>query len=298
MDEFELIDAVLETLGDAQRSPSVVLGPGDDAAALTPPAGEVLVSSIDALLADVHFPAKAAPELIGYRALMVSLSDLAAMAASPSHVLVSVSVDEADGDPSAWLTGLARGMAEAARATGIVIIGGNLSRGPVAVHVSVHGFAPEAQLLRRDRGVPGDTIYVTGDLGGANAALAQGLDKAPDTLRDRYYRPAARLDAALCLRGHAACAIDISDGLLQDLAHLAGASGLQAELDSARVPVAVGASLEQALSGGDDYELLFTAAIPPPQLDVAVTAIGTLVEGQGLRVDGKPVQATGYQHFS
>ncbi len=298
MNEFELIDSVLATLGEATLSDAVALGPGDDCAAVRPPPGEVLVSSIDCLVAGVHFPARAPAEQVGYRALMVSLSDLAAMGAAPSHALVSVSVDD---DGAAWLTGLARGLRAAAAQTGVAVVGGNLSRGAAAVHVSVHGFAPEDALLRRDRAAVGDKLYVTGALGGAAAALARGgLDAGADldALAERYFRPQARLDAGLRLRGHAACAIDISDGLLQDAEHLAAASGVQVQIVSAQLPIFPGASLEQALAGGDDYELLFAAAVPPPELGVAVTEIGFIAEGERVLVDGQPVTPRGYQHFS
>jgi thiamine-monophosphate kinase len=275
-----------------------VLGPGDDATAVRVPAGEVLVSSIDALVAGVHFPAAADPELVGFRSLMVSLSDLAAMGAGGCYALVSVSLESGD---DLWVLGLARGMRDAAREAGALILGGNLSRGPRAVHVSVHGFAPERVLLRRDAARPGDRLYVTGALGGAAAALERGVEDTDlghlDSLTERYFRPRARLEAGRKLRGHAACAIDVSDGLLQDLGHVCRASNVQAFVNSDRVPVFPGASLDQALNGGDDYELLFAASAPPPDLGVAVTEIGGFRDGEGVLVDGEPASARGYQHF-
>jgi len=296
--EFELIDALVAALGGTADGPDVVLGPGDDASAVRVPPGEVLVSSVDALVAGVHFPTHADAALVGYRAMMVSLSDLAAMGASPSHALVSLSL--AAGDDT-WALGLARGLRQAAELTGIRIVGGNLSRGARAVHVSVHGFAPEQLLLRRSAARPGDRVYVTGALGGAAAALARGLDDARednlDPLAERYFRPRARLEAGQKLRGHAVCAIDISDGLLQDLAHVCSASGVQALVVSERVPVFPGASREQALDGGDDYELVFTASAPPPALGVEVTEIGEIRAGAGVLLDGKAVAAHGFQHF-
>jgi len=301
VNEFELIDLVLSTLGDTASGDPLVLGPGDDSAAVLVPAGSLLVSSIDSLLADVHFPADAPAALIGYRSLMVSLSDLAAMGAEASHVLVSLTLNTVD---AAWVRQFALGMREAALSTGVKIAGGNISRGPLAIHVSVHGFCPPADLLRRDTAQVGDQVFVTGALGGAAAAVAEGFaavkDVDPDAvtpLQQRYFKPQARLSAGKTLRGTAHAAIDVSDGLLQDLGHLMKASDLQARIDSSLVPVFPGADLAQALHGGDDYELLFTAAAMPAQLGVAVSRIGELVSGSGILVDGKQVTADGYRHF-
>lgn len=298
MHEFELIDALVAALGEVADGPGVVLAPGDDATAVRVPAGEVLVSSIDALIAGVHFPAGADPMLVGYRALMVSLSDLAAMGASGCHALVSLSLEPGDDE---WALGLARGMKQAAGAAGALILGGNLSRGPRAVHVSVHGFAPEPTLLRRSAAKPGDRLYVTGALGGAAAALERGVEGADpdglDPLAERYFRPRARLEAGLRLRGRARCAIDVSDGLLQDLDHVCRASGVQALVSTEKVPVFPGASLDQALNGGDDYELLFSASAPPPDLGVTVTEIGGIRAGEGVLVDGEHASPHGFQHF-
>ena len=301
MNEFDLINAILRELGPVTSGENVCLGPGDDAAAIVVPEGQLLVSSIDSLIADVHFPADAPAPRVGYRALMVSLSDLAAMGAKCSHVLVSLTLDTPDPE---WAVGLARGMRQAAEETGASLVGGNVTRGQRAVHVSVHGFAPPGKLLRRTGAQTGERIYVTGDLGGAAAALAlpdlarRGAAEVLEPCVARYFQPQARLAAGIALRGVASSLIDVSDGLLQDLAHLCEASGVRGAIDSARVPVCAGATLEQALRGGDDYELLFTTAQSPPTLDVPVTAIGEILDGAGVVVDGKSVETTGYLHFS
>jgi thiamine-monophosphate kinase len=298
VNEFELIDAILSGLGEATQGADVIVGPGDDCSAMRTPTDELLVSSIDSLLADVHFPTAAPAELIGYRALMVALSDLAAMGARASQVLVSLTLAAAD---PVWVTALARGMAEAASAAGVPIVGGNISRGGLAIHISVHGFAPETQLLRRSGAQPGDRIYVTGALGGAAAALQRGAlldaETGLDALNRAYFRPQARLAEGVLLRGVASSAMDVSDGLLQDLTHLCTASALGARIDSSLIPLTPGASLDCALSGGDDYELLFTAGQRPPELNVPVAAIGEMVAEHGLWLDGEPVTAAGYQHF-
>lgn len=299
MNEFELIDAVVAELGDAAGGDRVRLGPGDDAALTTVPAGMELVSSIDALVADVHFPVLAAADLVGYRAMMVSASDLAAMGADPAFALVAVSFE---GDDEAWLRGLARGMAAASRTLALPLVGGNLARGPRTIAVSVHGYVPAGGALLRRGARVGDGVFVTGRLGAAAAAIARGgLDAVADeagldALTRHYFMPTARLTAGRALRGFASSAIDLSDGLIQDLGHVCRASGVGAELESAAVPVADGATLERALSGGDDYELCFTGAGDPPSLEVPVHRVGRIVAGSGVRVDGRPASG-GYQHF-
>lgn len=298
MNEFELIETILSGLGEATQGADVVVGPGDDCSAIRMPVGELLVSSIDSLLTDVHFPAAAPARLIGYRALMVALSDLAAMGARPVQVLVSLTLDAADPD---WVSALAQGMAEAAKAAGVVIVGGNISRGRLAIHVSVHGCVPEQAMLRRAGAQPGDQIYVTGTLGGAAAALQRGRlsgdEVELDLLNSAYFRPEARLAAGQMLREIATSAMDVSDGLLQDLTHLLAASDVGARIISAQIPITEGANLDQALSGGDDYELLFTSHKTLPALALPVTAIGGIVSERGLWLDGKPTVAAGYQHF-
>jgi len=297
VNEFELIDSIVAALGDTVRDENCLVGPGDDSAAVRCEPGAVLVSSIDALVADVHFPTDAAAELIGYRALMVALSDLAAMGADASHVLVSLTLDQVD---VAWVRALAEGMREAAVSAGVFIAGGNVSRGPLAIHVSAHGFADALRLMKRDGAKPGDSVYVTGQLGGAAAALQRGR-LAPsddlDELNSAYFRPSARLLEGRALRDVASSAMDVSDGLLQDAAHLADASGVRIELESVRIPIVTGATLQHALTGGDDYELLFTSHAEIPDLAVGVSRIGRVSEGHGVWLDGSPVEAAGYQHF-
>lgn len=298
MNEFELIDEIIRTLGSVTQSDALVIGPGDDAAALRVPADQLLVSSIDTLLEGVHFPVGAPGQLVGYRALMVSLSDLAAMGAQPAFALVALTLASAEVE---WVTALARGMREAAITTGVRVIGGNLSKGATAINVSVHGFGPENSLLRRSGAKPGDIVYVTGELGGAAAALARAdlihVDDELDPLVARYYKPQARLDAGVQLRDYASSAIDVSDGLLQDLQHLSSKSGVAMEIDSAVLPIAAGARLEEALRGGDDYELCFTAVADVPELSIPVTRIGAVVAGEGVWLDGSLVATAGFQHF-
>jgi thiamine-monophosphate kinase len=211
------------------------------------------------------------------------------MGASPLFVLLALTLPE---ESVAWATGFARGAAQAAHATGTVIAGGNLTRGPLGVSVSVHGSVPAGQAVLRSGAKPGDRVYVSGALGGAAAALRRGFDDS--ALAERFYRPRARTDLSLPLRLCASAAIDISDGLLQDLGHLARASGCRMDVEGEKVPVFPGAKLGDALYGGDDYELCFTASAAPsfPAFEIGVVGVGS-----GVWVDGALPERTGYQHF-
>lgn len=296
--EFGLIDAIVAGLGDRSAGDWITVGPGDDAALIQSTPGMHQVASIDSLLADVHFPLSAPPQLIGYRALMVAFSDLAAMAATPRYCLVSLSMDEVQlALGSHWVTALAQGMAEAASVLGVYVCGGNLSRGPLNIGVSVHGEVDWQQVLLRSGGAADQGLYVTGALGGAAACVRTGnmvpVDpSALSPLQQAYYRPLARCDLASDL-GSVAAGLDISDGLTQDLGHLCRASGCGAALDSGAIPLAAGAALDDALFGGDDYQLLLASELPVPNAH----RIGTLTHGADITLDGKPLAAQGFDHF-
>ena len=293
--EFSLIDAIVEGLGDRATGDWVSVGPGDDAAVIKTTPGLAQVASIDTLLPDVHFPAAAPAQLIGYRALMVSFSDLAAMRAAPRYCLVSLSMDESQG--AAWVASLACGMADAARELGVYVCGGNLTRGPLNIAVSVHGEVEHQHLLRRSEGQPGQQLSVTGVLGAAAACVRTGQmlpvdPKALTPLQHAYYRPQARFDVSAMVQA-ASAGLDISDGLSQDLAHLCAASGCGAALQSLSIPIGAGATLEDALFGGDDYELLVASNEALP----GAYTIGVLTAEPGLTLDGAPLAAKGFDHF-
>jgi len=306
VNEFDLIDTITRTLGPVATGGRVRVGPGDDAAVVAAPPDSDVVSSIDALVGGVHFPLDAAPWLIGYRALMVSASDLAAMGAADGWVIVALNLPD---DRPSWVQALTAGMRRAAEDIGVRIVGGNLARGPLAIAVSVHGYVPAKGALLRSGARPGDDIWVTGPLGAAAAALARGAlsrfanaDEL-DPLARRYFMPLARIAAGIALRGAASAAIDVSDGLLQDLGHLCAASAgassgpVGASLESDQIPLWPGATLEQALRGGDDYELCFTTGKDLPA-GLSAHRIGRIVAAPGVYLDGRPVHATGYQHFA
>ena len=313
MDEFSLIDAIVAALGDATTGDGIALGPGDDGSIATVPADCELVSSIDTFVVGVHFPANAPGEHVGHRVLGASVSDLAAMGASALHALVAVTLEP---DRERWVLDFARGLASAARACGIAIVGGNLARGPLDITVSVHGYAPRGSALRRAGARAGDRIFVSGNVGAAGTALAK-LAAAPppiatlakarpgDACYDvaRYYLPRPQLELGVALRGIATAAIDISDGLVADLGHVCRASGVGARVDLDRVPVAPGAVIERAVGAGDDYELLFTAPAGAERrlAGFAVTEIGEIVAGSSVALlrSGRPVDiaSAGFRHF-
>lgn len=293
MDEFALIREVVKNLGDRAQGRWVELGPGDDAAVIAQSPGHQSVASIDTLVADVHFPASAPAEHIGYRAMMVALSDLAAMAATPRYVLVALTLPAAD---AGWVGELATGMAAAATACDTYLCGGNFARGPLSISVSVHGEVPHGMAVTRTGAQLDDKIFVSGPLGGAAACVRLAEFNFASELNARqqkYLRPMARFDLIDTLRAKAHSAIDVSDGLLADLQHLCKASQVQANLCSVDLPVCSGATMEDALCGGDDYEILCTANQALPGMH----CIGQIQAGGGVLVDGEQAQFEGYNHF-
>lgn len=313
--EFFLIDRIRARIVTRD---DVVLGIGDDATLLQPPAGMQLVVAMDTLNAGIHFPPDTAPADIGWKALAVNLSDLAAMGATPAWCTLSLSLPEPD---AAWVDAFLDGFDALARQHAVALVGGDTTRGPLSVCVTAFGVVAPGRALRRDAARVGDDIWVSGTPGDAAAALAQwsaGSARDP-VLRERLDRPTPRVALGLRLAGLAHAAIDISDGLLADLAHVCRASGVRAEVDVDALPVsdalgevAPDPDTRRALqaSGGDDYELCFTApvaqrdAIAAAALDASasVTRIGRIVEGQGVlaTADGAPwtpVRA-GWDHFA
>ncbi|MTI14484.1 thiamine-phosphate kinase [Sansalvadorimonas verongulae] len=312
MDEFALIRSIFQRPGLTTVGGHLDKGIGDDCALISPPAGEQLVQSIDTLVADVHFPAGGDPFLIGYRSLAVSVSDLAAMGATPHSFFLALSLPEVN---SEWLNGFSRGLATMAQECGISLAGGDTTRGPLTISVHVQGFIPKGRALMRSGAKPGDIIYVSGLLGDACGALPYILNQKPVTteaeqyLVDRYWQPTPRVELGQWLVGQGAtAALDISDGLVGDLGHILKASGCGAELKSCNIPmsdalqkVCKDKALEAALAGGDDYELCFTlpACCPLPQTaPVPVTAVGVITpSASALLLDGIALSVKGYTHF-
>jgi thiamine-monophosphate kinase len=317
--EFELIQRYFTAVGAARSD--VVLGVGDDCALLLPPAGQALAVTVDTLVEGRHFAPSADPEALGHKCLAVNLSDLAAVGAAPAWVTLALTVPGAD-EP--WLTAFARGFGALARRTGVALVGGDTTRGPLSITVQAHGFVPPLQALRRDGAAPGDLVYVTGTLGDAGLALLvrQGLYAAPEDLPflfARLDRPEPRLEVGQALRGVASAAIDVSDGLAADLGHICSASGVGATLYLERLPCAAGVRsyVEETgdwhlpLSAGDDYELCLTVR-PERQGELerlveqwpcGLSWIGVIERTRGVRVlapdgAGVAVGVPGFDHFA
>jgi thiamine-monophosphate kinase len=311
--EFDLIARIRARV--PQRD-DVVLGIGDDAALLQPPAGRQLAVAMDTLNAGVHFPDGTAPADIGWKALAVNLSDLAAMAAQPAWCTLSLSLPDAD---AGFVDGFLDGFLQLAREHEVALVGGDTTRGPLSVCVTVHGFVGAGEALRRAGAQAGDELWVSGTLGDAAAGLVQWRQggAADAVLRARLDRPTPRVALGLALRGIATACIDVSDGLLADLGHVCRASGVGAVLDIDALPAsdalrtgfdAEGRRALQA-GGGDDYELCFSApasrradVLDAARGRVAVTRIGRIVDAPGVAIvdaRGAPWSppATGYQHF-
>ncbi len=319
MNEFEIIRDYFARQG--LRREDVILGIGDDAAVLEPPAGMQLVISTDTLVEGVHFPAHTDPVSIGHKALAVNLSDLAAMGAEPAWFTLNLTLPRAD---AGWIEGFCRGLFDLARVHRIQLIGGDTTHGPLAVSIQVHGFVPPGQALTRAGARPGDRIYVSGVLGEAALALRllHGELDLPEeyhaALLERLNRPLPRVSEGLALRGLATACIDISDGLLADLGHVLEASGAGARIVLKRLPLSPAYDAcfarigwDAALAGGDDYELCFTL---PPDREVALhraaacfacslSYIGEIEAEPGVRVldetgrEYRPA-SRGYDHFA
>lgn len=317
--EFSLIERYFSQL-TAERD-DVILGIGDDCALLQCPHGKELAVSIDTLVEGVHFFADVDPQALGYKALAVNLSDLAAMGADPAWFTLALTLPEHN---DTWLQGFTAGLAMAAKESGIQLVGGDTTRGPLTISIQVHGLVESGQALRRDGARPGDRIYITGTLGDAGAALKHRLETwAPDALNDadwsflqqRLEYPTPRNGLTDKVRRYARAAIDISDGLLADLGHILDRSGVGARLQTSTLPLSASLkklpmdiSTELALSSGDDYELCFTVAAELShaleQQCLPISCIGEITAQFGLRLvdaSGREITANirkGYDHFS
>jgi thiamine-monophosphate kinase len=293
----------------------VLLGIGDDAAVLAVPVGKRLVVAMDTIVAGVHFPEGTDAADIGYRALAVNLSDLAAMGAEPAWMTLSLSAPLAD---DAWLSGFAHGLFELADRYGVALVGGDTVKGPLVITVQIAGWIEADRWLTRSGAKPGDLLFVSGVPGEAAAGLAaiqRGLAETPATtrLKRRFLRPEPRVALGRALRTIASAAMDISDGLLTDLDKLCAASGCGARVEIDALPISLELlqtfdredCVDYALAGGDDYEIIF--AVPParvadlPLIGVPYVQIGVMT---GTEVEcwraGRPFvpRRRGYDHFA
>lgn len=316
MTEFDLIRRYF-----TRATPGALLGVGDDAALLQVSEGNVLAVSTDMLVSGTHFLPDADPYLLGHKTLAVNLSDMAAMGATPRWATLAIALPDVN---EAWLERFSAGFFALAQQYGVDLVGGDTTRGPLNLCVTIIGEVPARQALRRSGAHIGDEVWVSGTLGDAALALAhqQGrIELSADEFAasaPALHRPQPRVALGVTLRGLASSAIDISDGLLGDLGHMLDASQVGAEIDFARLPVsAVSRAYAQqplgkqcVLSGGDDYELCFTAPALrhagimsiSTNLGLPLTCIGRIVAGRGCVVhdasgDLIDMETSGYDHF-
>ncbi|NWA41588.1 thiamine-phosphate kinase [Pseudomonas reactans] len=319
--EFDLIARYFNRYRTARRD--VQLGIGDDCALLTVAEKQLLAVSTDTLVEGIHFLKTIDPADLGYKALAVNLSDLAAMGADPAWVSLALTLPEVNTE---WLEAFSDSLFDQLNYYGMQLIGGDTTRGPLSMTLTIQGLIPMDRALTRSGAGVGDWIFVTGSLGDSAAGLALLLDQLTvdnaehrDTLLQRHLRPTPRILQGQALRGLATAAIDISDGLISDLKHVLSASGCGARIDLDALPLSealLGSvdgdrALKWALTGGEDYELCFTVPeINRGALDVALSHLGVdftcvgqmapLSEGITFLRSGEPVELDwqGFDHFS
>lgn len=329
MGEFDLIERYFK-----RPTHKAALGVGDDCALLMPTPGMQLAVSSDMLVEGRHFLSTVDPAHLGHKALAVNLSDLAAVGAEPLAFTLALSLPRVD---EAWLAGFSSGLLRLADAHGCELVGGDTTQGPLNICITVFGEVPPGDALLRQNAQVGDDIYISGTVGDARLALevfrgTQQLDGAAfEQARQRMEQPTPRVALGLALRAVANAAIDVSDGLLGDLGHILKRSNVGAQIDTtwlqaagsfgdARWPCGIterlaelpwNKRLEFALSGGDDYELCFTAPVNQRELvhaaawesDTPVTRIGRVTQEQGLVVldpQGQPItrRFASFDHFA
>jgi thiamine-monophosphate kinase len=308
--EFELIAQLFAPLATAPGA----FGLADDAAVIAPRDGHDLVVTADALVEGVHFLASDPPEAVAKKALRVNLSDLAAKGAEPAAYLLALSLPAAKDMP--WLKRFAHGLGEDQRTFGLSLLGGDTTAtpGPLSIAITALGYVPHGAMIRRVGAQSGDDVYVSGTIGDAGGGLAILAGDAPDAdegLVARYRLPVPHLALGQALRGVATAALDVSDGLLADLGHIADVSGVRIVVEAARIPRSPAlvrlwgdgiAAIVRAATAGDDYEIAFTARTAPASRGIPITRIGRVEVGSGVvLVDAAgreiPVPRPGFTHF-
>ncbi len=310
--EFSLIERFFADVG---RRDDVCVGIGDDGAVVDAPADKQLVLVVDTLLEGIHFPRAFDPFSIGYRALAVNLSDIAAMGAAPAWMTLSLSIPTFN---ESWLQEFANGLSQLAQQHNVALVGGDTVRGPLTVTIQVVGTVTPGKKMLRSGANHGDGVFVTGHVGSAAGALRTMQSEVTGLPESWFAKPIPRVAFGQALVDVGSACIDVSDGLLADAEHIARASGVAIEVHLERLPMApellstygLETARDLALSGGDDYELCFTA--PQAQVDkihklskdlkVPVTQIGEVVEGETVKcyLDGNRVYPahSGYDHFA
>jgi thiamine-monophosphate kinase len=314
-DEFAIIERYFSNIGNPAGN--TVLAVGDDAAVVNVPPADQMVVSMDTLVGGIHFPVETCAADIAYKALAVNLSDLAAMAASPAWFLLSLTLPKNDSD---WLDQFAKGLRQAADNFNLQLIGGDTCRGALSITIQIAGLVPSGRFVSRKHATRGDLILVSGELGNAGLGLAQiqGQVDLPPDLQSRCLlalnRPQPRLELIPFLREFASAAIDISDGLQGDLAHVLKASGCGASISRDAIPVNAWIEQQQAyhyaLGAGDDYEIC--CCVPARHRgeidnwnlghpECRLTVIGEVTESGYMLQEGERLidltNLQGYRHF-
>jgi len=317
VNEFGIINHYFKQL--CQQHTLLKLGIGDDAAVIEVPVDNHLAISTDALVSGVHFLPDWDAFDIAYKAMAVNISDMAAMGAIPKWVSIALCLPKPD---TAWLERFYLGLKTLLERFNVSLIGGDLTKGPLTISVTIQGLVPKNQFLTRHGALPGDSVYVTGFLGAAGFAVNNLVDNrlaAEDfeQVVDKLKHPEPRVEHGQALLNLASAAIDISDGLAQDLNHICTASGVAARLDKSALPIdaLVCAYLKEdafdfALGSGDDYELCFTVSEDNclvlekklSSLGFNYHKIGEIEEGEGIRIideegNSRSIMPKGYQHF-
>lgn len=301
----------------------VLIAGGDDCASVSVPANKQLLITTDTLISGVHFPVETSAEDVAYKSVMVNLSDLAAMGATPAWITLAISLPEVNED---WLHRFSKALVEVLMSFNVSLIGGDTTKGVLSITVQAMGLCDKDKLLRRDQAKPGDKIYVTGDLGDAAIGLQLLLNKIDDEKLQpcitKLNRPQARVKFAEELLSYSACAIDVSDGLVADLGHIVSASHCGADVYLSRIPLSSASRYyfdkyndgvidwSMLLTRGDDYELCFTISCDNESSinavankhNLKISCIGEIKDSKELSfisIDGdlENFSDSGFKHF-
>jgi thiamine-monophosphate kinase len=309
LNEHQIIKEYFSDVGSAYLAEHGIRVPvGDDAAVLAPPKGKESVISVDTSIEGVHFLKSMSASDIAYRSVSVALSDLAACGATPSWFTLALTLEDYD---SVWLSGFKRGLEDISSELKIPLIGGDMTKGKLSITVQVGGYVEKGKALTRKGAKVGDLIYLTGAIGEASSALEDiKKDNLVDIKKSRYLRPEIRFGVSNKLKGIATSAIDVSDGLFQDLNHICTASKVGANLYLEKVPTFLSKSLSlEEMNKGDDYEILFTSDKTnkekieeiSKQEKVPIYEIGLIIKGDEVQIinqEGDSLKASsGFQHF-
>ena len=319
MKEFELIKHFFTK--QIVKRKDVELGIGDDCAVLAPVENQNIVVTTDTLVAGVHFPFDTSPRAIGHKAVAVNLSDIAAMGAKPSWLSLALTLPDVD---EAWLTEFCIGVFELCEFYNVELIGGDTTQGPLSITITAQGLTPQGSYLSRSGAKAGDWLYVTGELGDAALALQQITGKVDiepqfiEAIKNKLDYPKPRVLAGQTLREYASAAIDVSDGLIADLGHICQASNVGANVVLDALPLSTimrdsllsDDAITLALTGGDDYELLFTVSednkvgmeTAMSHAGIQITCIGQMNASQTISttLNNKPtpINTAGFEHFT